>query len=95
MFGGTVTDAGSLTLTAAWAARQGSPGGDESATPGYVVLDADLVPVPVSIAGTSLALRAGVRNIFDRDYRLHLSTLRGIVRSEPGRNLIVSATITF
>jgi hemoglobin/transferrin/lactoferrin receptor protein len=95
MLGGTLPDAGSFTLTAAWAARQGMPGGDESATPGYVVLDADLAVAPVPIAGTSVALRAGVRNIFDRDYRLHLSTLRGVVRSEPGRNLVVSASVTF
>lgn len=95
MIGATVPGAGSITLTAAWAARQGSPGGDESATPGYVVLDADLAAVPLLVGGTSLSLRAGVRNVFDRDYRLHLSTLRGVVRSEPGRNLAVSATFTF
>ncbi|MBK7257814.1 MAG: TonB-dependent receptor [Ignavibacteriae bacterium] len=95
MLGGTLPGAGSITLTAAWAARQGTPGGDETATPGYVVLDADLAAAPLEIAGTSFALRAGVRNIFDRDYRLHLSTLRGVVRSEPGRNLVIAASVTF
>jgi outer membrane receptor protein involved in Fe transport len=95
MLGGTLQDAGSITLIAAWAARQRSPGGDETATPGYAVLDADLASAPAAIAGTSVVLRAGVRNIFDRDYRIHLSTLRGVVRSEPGRNLAVSASVTF
>jgi outer membrane receptor protein involved in Fe transport len=95
MLGATVPDAASITLIAAWAAQQGSPGGDETATPGYVVLDADLASAPIAVAGTSVALHAGVRNIFDRDYRLHLSTLRGVVRSEPGRNLVMSASVTF
>ena len=90
--GGMLRDVGTLSFSAAWAARQGRTGGDESVTPGYVVVDADLSTMAVSCAGASLMLRAGVRNILDRSYRLHLSTLRGIVRAEPGRNLVVSLT---
>jgi outer membrane receptor protein involved in Fe transport len=32
-------------------------------------------------------------NLLDRAYRLHLSTLRGVVRLEPGRNWFLSATL--
>jgi outer membrane receptor protein involved in Fe transport len=91
---GSIPEAGSFTLSASWAARQGRPGGDESSTPGYVVLDADLSTATIACAGASFTLHAGVRNILDRSYRLHLSTLRGAVRSEPGRNVVVSLTVT-
>ncbi len=90
----TLPERGSITLIGAWASRQGRPGGDESSTPGYCVLDADVTAAPLAVAGAVVTLHAGVRNIFDRDYRLHLSTLRGVVRSEPGRNVVVSATVT-
>jgi hemoglobin/transferrin/lactoferrin receptor protein len=92
--GAAMPGTGDVTLTASWAARQGRPGGDETATPGYVVMDADVATAPINVTGTTLVVRAGVRNIFDREYRLHLSTLRGVVRSEPGRNIVFSATIT-
>lgn len=84
---------GTVDLGLAWAARQGNPGGDERATPGFVVLDAGVASAPVAICGVTFTTRAGVRNILDRDYRLHLSTLRGVVRSEPGRNLWLSLTV--
>ena len=92
--GATMRDAGGVTFMASWAARQGRPGGDETATPGYVVLDADASTSPLTLAGVTFTLRGGVHNIFDRDYRLHLSTLRGVVRSEPGRTVVMSATVT-
>jgi hemoglobin/transferrin/lactoferrin receptor protein len=92
--GAAMPGAGDVTLTASWAARQGRPGGDETTTPGYLVLDADVAAAPFIAAGTTIVIRAGVRNIFDRDYRLHLSTLRGVIRSEPGRNIVFSVTIT-
>jgi outer membrane receptor protein involved in Fe transport len=53
----------------------------------------DVASIPVEFSGVSLMVRGGVRNILDRDYRNHLSTLRGVVTSEPGRNLFVTATI--
>jgi outer membrane receptor protein involved in Fe transport len=91
---GSLPEAGAFTLSAAWAVRQGRPGGDESTTPGYVVMDADLSTAGIPCIGAAFTLRAGVRNILDRSYRLHLSTLRGVVRSEPGRNIVASLTVT-
>ena len=38
-------------------------------------------------------LRCGVDNAFDRAYRQHLSTLRGIVKLEPGRNVHAALTV--
>ena len=49
--------------------RHGREGRGEmrSSTPGYVVLDADLSTATIACAGASFTLRAGVRNILDRD----------------------------
>ncbi len=38
---------------------------------------------------------AGIENIFNREYRDHLSTSRGIVKSEPGRNFYFKINLTW
>ncbi|MGE5315016.1 MAG: TonB-dependent receptor domain-containing protein [Acidobacteriota bacterium] len=80
----------SVDLSYALMQHRTAPG--EMTTPGFAV---------VSLSGTSLPLRlplgsdrsmevtvrAGIVNLFNASYRLHLSTLRGLVKSEPGRNV--------
>jgi outer membrane receptor protein involved in Fe transport len=51
--------------------------------------------VPVPAGGAAVRFRVGVDNVFDRAYRLHLSTLRGVVKLEPGRNWFAAATASF
>ena len=73
---------------------QDRPGPGETATPGYTTWDAGFVSRPLKAGGVTGTLRTGVRNLFDRAYRLHLSTLRGAVKLEPGRNLYASVTVS-
>lgn len=50
---------------------------------------------PINIMGVALKFTAGVRNLLDTAYQEHLSTLRGINRLEPGRNLFVKAKMNW
>ena len=86
---------GTFTLSVPWATAQNAPGAGESATPGYALLDAGFASTRLAFGPTNLSVRAEARNIFDKEYRNHLSTLRGIVRLEPGRNFVLSATLGF
>lgn len=65
----------------------------EKGTPGYTVFDFGYVSDPLLIGSNSLVIRAGIQNLFNASYQHHLSTLRGIIKLEPGRNFYISATI--
>jgi hemoglobin/transferrin/lactoferrin receptor protein len=92
---GVVDGVGTTTLEVPWAASQGNPGPGESATPGYATLNVTFSSLAMTFASIELTLGAGVRNIFNTPYKNHLSTLRGIVRCEPGRNAVLSVSLTF
>ncbi len=83
---------GTLRLTCTAAHTQGNPAAGEARTPGYADFGWNFSSTPLPLGGTSVRLRAGIENVFDRAYRLHLSTLRGLINEEPGRNYFVSAT---
>jgi len=61
----------------------------ETRTPGYAVFDIYCNTRPVQIGYLRTTLTAGVENILDRAYRNHLSTNRGLLNIEPGRNFII------
>ncbi len=61
----------------------------EMETPGYALFDAYLTSKSVSMGSMNGQLFLGVENMFDRSYRNHLSTNRGAISAEPGRNLSV------
>ncbi len=86
---------GRVTVATDWAATQNVPGPGEIRTPGHVRVDAEYSSKPVRLGDVALVVRAGIQNILNQDYRDFLSTLRGIVRSEPGRNvfLVLSASV--
>jgi hemoglobin/transferrin/lactoferrin receptor protein len=67
----------------------------EIRTPGYGTLSAYLRTPGVSLGPVQGRLLAGVENIFDRSYRNHLATNRGLVTSEPGRNVIIQWFMEF
>ena len=83
---------GALNLTCTAAHTQGNPAAGEARTAGYAVFGWNFASTPVAVGATTLRVRAGIENVFDRDYRLHLSTLRGLLRDEPGRNYFASLT---
>jgi hemoglobin/transferrin/lactoferrin receptor protein len=69
--------------------------GTDMRTPGHTVYDINFVSTPQIFAGTNITVRAGIQNIFDKAYRNHLSTLRGNMKDEPGRNYYLSANVAF
>jgi outer membrane receptor protein involved in Fe transport len=86
---------GTFMLSVPWATRQNAPGSGESATPGHALLNAGFASTRLAFGFMDVSMRAEVRNIFNSEYRNHLSTLRGMVRLEPGRNFVLSATLGF
>jgi outer membrane receptor protein involved in Fe transport len=40
-------------------------------------------------------LIGGVENIFDKAYREHLSSTRGLIKLEPGRNIFLKLVLDF
>lgn len=67
----------------------------EFPTPGYVVYNfyVDISNIPIH--SFKLNITAGVENIFDKNYRDHLSTSRGSFVSEPGTNIFLKSKINF
>jgi hemoglobin/transferrin/lactoferrin receptor protein len=65
--------------------RKVAPG--ELATPGYACYNFYLSTRILRVNGISGKFTFAVENIFDKAYRNHLSTIRGIYNFEPGRNI--------
>ncbi|MCB2206443.1 TonB-dependent receptor [bacterium] len=86
---GNIADAVEADVFTSFAADQRDVAPGELATPGYVLLHLRLRSLPISLGGLRLQLLAGVDNLLDQSWRRHLSTLRGIIVSEPGRNFIL------
>ena len=84
---------GRLSVSCSAAATQNHIVVGEQRTPGYAVFDLDAAAIPLDCGPLSLTVRFGIQNALNRSYMNHLSTLRGIVKSEPGRNYFLSTTI--
>ena len=65
----------------------------EQRTPGVALLHLRLRSESFRLAGVSVSLSAGVDNLLDRSWRRHLSTLRGLIVAEPGRNVFVRLSL--
>ncbi len=83
---------GTLRVSATATHRQNQPGPDEKPTAGWTTWNAGFTSAPIALAGFTCRLRGGVDNVFDRAYQQHLSTLRGLVKLEPGRSAWVSVS---
>lgn len=84
---------GSLSISAAASSPLNYTGLGEKRSSGYSLFDIDAASVPMTINQFSIILRGGIQNIFNAEYRNHLSTIRGTVTSEPGRNFFLSVAI--
>lgn len=73
-------------------ASQNEIAAGEIATPGYAVFNLSLGTGDIRFAGLNLKAFAGIDNIFNKEYRNHLSTIRGLIVNEPGRNLFVNVS---
>lgn len=83
----------SLEFASTLFAEQNKIAAGEKATPGYVLFDFYISSQPIDFNVMKLKLSAGVENIFDKQYRNHLSTNRGQILSEPGRNFFIRTNI--
>jgi len=67
----------------------------EESTEGYLLSNVSLYSMPKQIGLAKFQFFAGVDNIFNESYRNHLATNRGLILSEPGRNVFVKLKMEF
>jgi outer membrane receptor protein involved in Fe transport len=85
---------GTVSAASSFSTSQQRIASGESATASYVISDIDFVSIPLLIDKVAIVIRGGVNNIFHQRYRNHLSTIRGAINLEPGRNFFVSGLVT-
>jgi hemoglobin/transferrin/lactoferrin receptor protein len=76
-------------------AEQNDVAKGEITTPGYTVFNILLNTIPIKFSSISFRIYSGVENIFDNAYRNHLSTTRGSIIIEPGRNIFLKLAVDF
>jgi len=76
-------------------AKQTNPGIGETATPGYAVFDFHLNTNEINWNYFHFRLFGGVENILNKSYKEFLSTNRGIVKSEPGRDFFLKLQVNW
>lgn len=84
-----------VDFSASWYADQDKTAKGEARTGGYTLYDLYLSTKKFDLNLASIQVFAGVENISDKGYRNHLSTYRGAIKLEPGRNLFVKAIFSF
>lgn len=67
----------------------------EISTAGYAIFNLLLNTSSIKISTISFRLYSGIENIFDKSYRNHLSTTRGRITIEPGRNIFLKLAFDF
>lgn len=86
---------GTAEITAVGAARQDKIAEGEKETGGYVRYDLSFSTAGIKVWRTRLTLFAGIDNLTDRKYTNHLSTNRGSISVEPGRNAYLKLLLSF
>lgn len=75
------------SLSALWAAKQAEVAPGEPTTDGHIIFNIDAHSPKIELNNTHLQLFAGVDNILNTAYFDHLSSTRGAIKLEPGRNI--------
>ncbi len=83
----------SANLSTSFFTKQSNTAEGEAETPGYVLLDASAKFAGLDLGLCNINLYAGVENILDKTYKNHLSTYRGLIKLEPGRNVFFKTVI--
>ena len=76
-------------------AEQNDVAEGELTTPGYAVFNLLLNTVSIKFLSISFRVYSGIENIFNKGYRNHLSTTRGSITIEPGRNIFLKLAVDF
>ncbi len=85
---------GTASLSTSFTLRQVHAAAGEIETPGYTVFGIDFSSASFNSGPLSFSLKSGIQNLLNTTYRNHLTTLRGLLQLEPGRNYFLAATIT-
>jgi len=91
----TYHPAGSAEVTVVGAARQDKVAQGEKETDGYLRFDLSLSSAEFDLSFIRLQVFAGIDNLTNTAYTNHLSTNRGSISVEPGRNVYVRLNIWF
>lgn len=75
--------------------KQDKVASGEMVTPGYAYFNFKLQFMDLQFSNINFNITAGVENIFNKEYRNHLSTNRGLILAEPGRNFFVKTIAAF
>jgi len=76
-------------------AAQNKVAANEMTTPGYAIFNLSLNTYNLKLSSMKFRVNAGIENILNKNYRNHLSTTRGSITVEPGRNFFVNLTADF
>ncbi len=86
---------GSAELSMVTADRQEKIAQGEKATGGFTRFDLAMFSARMHLGPALLQLFAGIDNLTNRSYSNHLSTNRGSISVEPGRNMYLRLNLTF
>jgi hemoglobin/transferrin/lactoferrin receptor protein len=87
--------AGAVELTLVGAAKQNKIAEGEKETDGYYRLDMAVNTNKIDLGIARLQVFAGIDNITNNSYTNHLSTNRGDISIEPGRNIFLRLNLSF
>ena len=76
-------------LSSTISAAQNKVAESELKTPGYAVFNLMVNTDEINLSSLNFKIYAGIENILNKSYRNHLSTFRGNILDEPGRNFYV------
>lgn len=85
----------SIVISSDYSFGQISVAEGERSTAGYALLNLSVNSGVFDLFGSGIRINAGVENIFNKEYRNHLSTIRGNLIFEPGRNFFVKLIADF
>jgi hemoglobin/transferrin/lactoferrin receptor protein len=85
----------SADLTSILFAEQNKVAPGEKTTPGYTTFNFKLNFINLNLVTTKVGFSLGIENILDKEYRNHLSTNRGSITTEPGRNYFLRVNLAF
>ncbi|MCX7833145.1 MAG: TonB-dependent receptor [Ignavibacteria bacterium] len=92
-FQGWITDWLNFDLNSVIFSKQDLIAQGEITTPGYAIFNLSLNTSNFDLQYFKLRIFSGIENIFNKEYRNHLSTFRGIIKSEPGFNFYAKTCI--
>jgi len=84
-----------VDLTSVMYQKQDKVAEGEESTDGYTLFDLSVYSDPIDFTNGSIKFIGGVENILDKAYQNHLSTNRGIMNYQPGRNFFAKMQIQF